>query len=642
MKTDKWYSVDRLEAMYDEVDTHPSYKRYIGEFQRAMKFYRGDGWWEMDEDYDDVLIDDRIPVYKENEINRAVNDANSILLKNKPIVHTHPMLSADSDLSNDMDQILYASWKTSNTQHTARTMLKMSQIGGLAIGKTYWNKSETAKHPDGEVGLVYIAPTMIRVDPVAPNDKRGRGARYIIHSTMRTPEEIAVRYGTEGLAAMGIRNIRGRSTTHLMDYYDELKQLEYQNKKDEDAEVDKRIEVREYWLFPTTDDTFYLVTGIDPTIGKYKYGAVVTLIKNAVVRIDPNPFNTRRTMKGEGFDKPKSEEAGHKMHPFVFWYWKRDANEDGDNGIYECEGMVKQMESTQVAADALGRNIHQNASSTANAGLDIIEDALVTPLNEIFMLPGEILRFNAAYGGNLDNVRKWRAGNPLPAFVMDLWREKKRNIPLLGGVQPGMTGLSPEGTSHLPTGAVAALQEASFTPMWSPTDELEAAIEDIAIRYLGMIQQYYKPDRYVDISDVGEARYLQIQGKHITSRFNLFVVAGTTTPLYDIERDTRLSAIQERVDNSIAASLAMGSSVPMQSCLIYLRNLRYPYAYDWIQLLRQQIDILESRMQDQMLQEQEVAQMQEQQPQEEIDYSALEELAGEGQTPDDILAALES
>lgn len=648
MKTDKWYSPERLNAMYDEADSHPSYKRYLGEFKRGVKFYRGDHWWEPDDDYDDVLISDDIPVYRENMINKAVNDANSILLKNRPIVHTHPLLTVDAELSNDMDQILYAAWKVSSTQHTARTMLKTAQFGGLAIGKVVWNRSERAKHPDGEVGLVYIPPIMIRFDPTAPNDKRGRGARYIIHSTMRTPSEIAVRYGTEGLAALGVRGVRGRGTTNLRDYYEILRDygLEEDNDNEENAEVSRRVEVREYWLFPTVDDVFELVTGTNPTAGKYKYGAVATMIRDRVVRIEKNPFAATRKIRGEDFESPLPTEVGHKMHPFVLWYWRRDSNEDGESGIYECEGQIKQMEAPQTAADALGRNIHQNATTIANPSLSIIEDAMDIDGTQITMPPSAIYRINAGFTNRIDDVMRFNTGQPMPAYVIDVYREKKNNIPLLGSVSPGMVGLAPEGTSHLPTGALVGIQEASFAPMWAHTDELEAAIEDIAVRYLGLIQQYYAPERYVDVSDVGEQRHLQIQGKHITQKFNLFVVAGTTTPLYDIEKDFRLSAIQERVDAALTMSIQSGTSIYMHSCLIYLRNLRYPYAHDWIQLLRQQIDILEGRMQDQMLDEASMAQQEVQQEaspaENQLDIGGvLEGLGGNGVSGMEILEGLE-
>ena len=75
----------------------------------------------------------------------------------------------------------------------------------------------------------------------------------------------------------------------------------------------------------------------------------------------------------------------------------------------------------------------------------------------------------------------------------------------------------------------------------------------------------------------------------LSSIFRLEVVSGTTTPLYDMDKETKLMAIKQHVD----AALASQSIQVMKSCLIFLDNLNNPYTYQWVQLLKQTIQEME-------------------------------------------------
>jgi hypothetical protein len=168
--------------------------------------------------------------------------------------------------------------------------------------------------------------------------------------------------------------------------------------------------------------------------------------------------------------------------------------------------------------------------------------------------------------------------------------DKREQIANAAGLKPHMIGLAPQGTSHTPAATVGTLQEASFSAMWSKNDEITAACTDIGYRYLGLIQQYYEAGRVVQISEEGGiSTYIQIQTNHLAAIFRLEVVSGTTTPLYDMDKEVKLMGIKQQVDTALASQ----SIEIMKSALIYLDNLNSPYTYQWVQLLRQTIQQLE-------------------------------------------------
>jgi len=162
-----------------------------------------------------------------------------------------------------------------------------------------------------------------------------------------------------------------------------------------------------------------------------------------------------------------------------------------------------------------------------------------------------------------------------------------------------MVGLQPMGTSHTSGDAIGMMQEGSYSSMWAPTDELNETLYEIAYRYLGLIQQFYKEGRFIDVSDpvMGQERFVEFNNRLIAAGFNLQVVSGTTTPMYDVGRVQWQKEIKLEVDNALASQ----NADMMKSCIVYLANLRLPYVANWIQLLKMKIMEL-MQMQEQLQQ----------------------------------------
>jgi hypothetical protein len=221
------------------------------------------------------------------------------------------------------------------------------------------------------------------------------------------------------------------------------------------------------------------------------------------------------------------------------------------------------------------------------------DDALKTPVDKIFMEPGEIIRINAKYIDRpLESLFKITQPPSMPGYIQAMLVEQKIAVSEMGDMNPGMTGLWPTGTSHTTAGGTAIQNESQYTPLWAKTDELDSALKDIAEKALGLMQQNYKAGRFVDISRDGQVQYAELQKKHILTQFQSVIISGATTPFFDIDRDRRMNEIRQMVDQSIATALQTHEVVFMETCKIQLMQLKYPPAYQYIQLLEKEIQKL--------------------------------------------------
>lgn len=588
-----WVDEELLAGVKNEVDQHPSRVKYLNTLRRATRHYQSsDEWWVPVSTIDDVNIGAKHPNSRQNIIRSSILEANSLLLKNDPMAITHPFNPADADISDNMDKMLMGAWRNAGTRHVLRSMHKQSMLCGLSVGKVGWDPSNKRRGADGDVAIVRCIPGDIRLDPYAPNELRGRGIRYALHTVRLTPESIVYKYRDPGAAALGLRSAAGRKSDNIARYLKMIKErlvpiVGQQPKKGEI--VDTRVAVDELWLFPVTTRESDLAIGNVVEESRFPYGLVATFINNFRVRLIPNPNVQRRRMGipiGPNEMEDRTVELGHKEHPFVLLYWIREDDAEGASGIYDCEGTVKHQIPIQFTYNSLSRNTEINARTSANPPFTYIADALAIPEKRVTLGPGEGIAINPKYAQNHANAIQFHPGRDLPVFVQQLMLEKKDAIKDEAGLKPGMVGLQPQGTSHTETEAVVTLQEASFSKMWTPTDELVACISEVARRYLGVMQQKYKLGRYVDVSVDGETQHAQVQVRHIAAQFSVEVISGTTTPMFDMERTVRQAEIKVQVDEAIAS----GSTDLMMSTVVYLRNIRYPYVHNWIQLLLRKIE----------------------------------------------------
>jgi hypothetical protein len=167
--------------------------------------------------------------------------------------------------------------------------------------------------------------------------------------------------------------------------------------------------------------------------------------------------------------------------------------------------------------------------------------------------PGQIHIINQHYSAS--EAIQILQGAPMPEFVFNMLMNDVQAIEKSIGLEPGVIGLFPQagGTSHTPGVTVGALQEAAFGPLWVYVAELAAALLDASILFDGLIQQKYKPSRYMTVSNFGVPRQVQLTDRHITANFRRGIIQGATTPLADIDKQERVNAVVAIATNAIAS-----------------------------------------------------------------------------------------
>jgi hypothetical protein len=653
MNIPTWLTVDSLNRMLSEGIANPSRIRYLKLVAKCNRWYNGEMSIVPVDDLDDMTVDEGQAVARINKIKQTVDKQNSILLKNDPIVRRWPLLEGDAELADQMDAMFLQAWDETNGQQVLRSMLQEAQITGLSNCKVYWNPLNVYSNKVGQIAIEKLSPDSIIYDPQASNMHRAQDCRYIIHHTRPPLWWFLELYKEEGAEALGLRDAKGRKAKNFITQIGKNVKEYIARKKGEDVET---VDVYEFWIWPHTMYASELISGDTIRPNEFPYGLVVTMVNDKILedRLMPNPFvkNKRVEVTDEyGYASNETKEIGHKRHPFVplFWMRKMDSNNQGLYGMYDCSGAVEQMITLQYNIDAIRRNIAINARSIANPTLIINPDAIEESVDTIHFANGQILQLKNNYIA--EQAVQVLQGSQMPQQVFELLINDISEIEKAAGLEPGVIGLFPPGgTSHTPALTIGALQESAFGPLWTYVSEISDALLDMSVLYDGLIQQKYPPDRYMTVSRTGERYYIDWTDRHITANFKRRIVNGSTTPLFDVEKDQRMADV---------ANIAMQSAISNNPLIIkiaiaQIEALNYPWAYQFIEILKDHLQKLEQMEQGtQMLGAMGLAtggqqQMQTQQAmplpagEEEPDYSGLEELGSElGIPPEQLMMALE-
>ena len=593
-----WLTADVIRSAIKESEEHPTRQAFIQNANRCWKYYSESISSSIPVGDDDELIDNtEYPVSHENRIKKSVNDAISILLKNNPIVRHYPHANkpSDGELADEMDEILAAVWRPDggNIASLIQACLLEACISGLGVSKIYWDRANVL-FADGQVAGDKVIHKDLFLDVYATNSKRALDCRYIIHRTWHTEEYVKQRYGTVKADSDKKRGAIGERWSRFANFAKQTlnKPLGGGGSDDPYDQYDPRKAVYEAWFFPTVSSDWNLLTGDTIDERDFPFGIVATMVDEAIVNVRPNPNATEKSIteepdemqQAEGiYPSPKTHILGSKRHPFCLTYWQPGDDEDGDNRIYCAEGSVANMIAPQTSYNSLSMNTQINAVSMANPAKVVVDGAMKKlPPDRIVCDPGAIYVEERQFAGK--GIRNLE-GAQLPAYVFTLREQKKEAISELGGVNMLMTGLGDFGTSHMPGMTLAGLQQASFAPLLTPVKELSNAIYDKAILIEGLMQQHYEPGRFIDVSDKGERRFLEWKEANILANFNRIVVAGSTTPMDDLDRDQKVAEITAATNEALMTN----DKYLMLSTILYLKNLNKAYAHDWIQLLQQKI-----------------------------------------------------
>jgi hypothetical protein len=603
MAVDKpdWLDIDFLANLKHEGEQHPSRVKYIGTLRRHWLYFRGSSLIAPVTEFDDMEIPEGQAVARQNKIQEIVSKLGSIFMKNVPVVRRWPLLPEDADIADDIDALYLQAWEDSEGQFVTRNMLEEAQVNGLSIGKIYWDASKRDFDNNGAIGIQKLSPYSVLVDPWASNEHRGRDAGYIFHTTEQPVGALLARYGDEARKALSIPSKRGRTSKKsggggvFKRTIDAMKHAGSSTGSLTDEEGNREPRqgwavVTEAWLFPQVIQSGNLTTGNKVPDDRFKYGMVVTVINDTIVRVMKNPFATKKSVATRdefGVPKTESKVVGHRRSPFVPIWWSRTADTHGESrhGFYDCMGMVEQMISLQVNINANRRNISINGRSMANPSIVANEDALVSPVTNIQQRPSQIHLTKQNFKAN--EAIHILQGAPMPNFVFEMLAADLQAIEKQAGLEAGVIGLFPQagGTSHTPGVTVGALQEAAFGPLWKYVAELAAALLDMSILYDGLIQQKYEENRFFTVTRNGAASQVQFTGRHATAHFRRGILQGATTPLADIDKLQRTEQVVAIVQNAI---MSQNPSI-MELGIAHIESLNYPWALQFQQILAKEL-----------------------------------------------------
>lgn len=596
MPDDSWITPEYLNTLKQESESHATRNAYLAKNKIGWRWYKKPvGIIPMD-DFDDEEVDSRHATSRDNIIKETVDEGISIFLKNDPVVRLYPHFPQDADLVDDVDKAILSAWRNEGARSVVSTGLREAFIGGLSITKVYWDVKKKA------IAFFKPAPGDIFIDPFSSNDKRLNDCRYIIHRTRQRIDVVLQRYGTEAEIALGLRNPKGRkgkkaTFPQLLSRFASMskeilnRQIPAGSGGHAEEIADPFIDVYEYWIFPVVPNDVGLVSG-DGNLDDagYPYGVVATMIEDRIVKIKANPFAgkaNRLDYDDAGMATTKRVDIGSLRHPFVPTYWDRLSDDEGNNRVYNCMGVVEQMIPMQFNIDAIRRQIYINAKTTANPGGIVVSDNLETPVSEITLGPGELIEAKDV-GQPMSNILHRFEGQQLPNYIFEMLAADGQNVKRRVGFKQGVTGQYPRGTSHTPALTIGAVQDEDFGPLWEHVKELGFALEDMNILMGGLMQQFYTVGDFLDVSEQGQARQIEWTQRHITANFRREVVAAATTSFFDLDKANRLSQV------AAAANEAMLSENPdlIQSTITLLVNMGYPDAFDWIQQLREKMQRL--------------------------------------------------
>lgn len=605
MPDDSWITIEYLGMLKQESENHISRTNYLTRARRGWQWYKKRAGLAPIEEFDDEEVPAHHATSRDNVIKEAVDEYLSIALKNDPIVRRYPHYPGDADLVDDIDKASLAAWRQARIRQVLATMQKEALIAGLSVGKVYWDIHRK------RIAMEKINPDSLFIDPFANNDLRLTDVRYIIQKTRQRIDVVLRRYGVEAEIALGLRDAKGRTPKQKSKFSQVLARFANmpkevlnrmvtgggQNNSEEIA--DAFLDVYEFWIFPVVPNDVRLVSG-DTKLDDagYPYGVVVTTIEDRIVKTRANPYvknATRITMDDRGLPKSERIKIGPMRHPYCPLFWDRVSDDDGNNRIYDCMGMVEQMIPMQFQLDAIRRNVSVHVRTTANPWGLIDQDMLDIPAEEITQRPGELIPAkNLGIRGISDAIyinNGAQMPNEVFAWMDRMAPEMKQRV----GLRAGVTGGFPQpGTSHTPAMTIGALQEAAFTPLYEHINELSETIKDISVLMDGLMQMFYTVGDYMNVSEQGAQRFVQWSQRHVVANFRREVVAAATTSMFDMDKHNRLAEIAAVTNEA----LLQQNPQLIQSTIYLLVNMDYPWAFDWVQLLQQELQRLQQQQQE--------------------------------------------
>ena len=440
-----------------------------------------DKWKEYMSAYKGTYFQNKnIPDYKSNEISNhvfsTIETIRPIMTDNNPKFLAVPSTPQGMEFSADVQTALDYEWDREKMPLKLPAQLIPMLVYGNAVWFVQWDGK------DGEYGNISIKPVdpfNIFPDPLAESIDN---SEFLVYATYRNANQIKQQFPEKASAIEGSRITMSELVA------------ERDNNDTQDA---NQVLILEMWCrdWVTMDET---VEGKKQL--KYPKGRVITCLPELGILLSDkkNPYKDGKFP----FVLMKNYDI-----PFEFW------------GV----GEVEQIMSPQHYVNELTNQIIDNAKNTANMQWIIDKNSGIGQ-GKLTNRPGLVIRKTPG-----SEVRR-DTPPAMPNYVREQIEVLKKDIQDISGVFDSLKG--EQQGSVTAASAILALQEASQARIRLKIKLMEASLSELAQIVYSRMQQFWKLDRWVRITDVeGNPSFREIGAQVLSNDYDLKVMAGSTMPV---------------------------------------------------------------------------------------------------------------
>lgn len=440
-----------------------------------------DKWKEYMSAYKGTYFQNKnLPDYKSNEISNhvfsTIETIRPIMTDNNPKFLAVPSTPAGMEFSADVQTALDYEWDREKMSLKLPAQLIPMLVYGNAIWFVQWDGK------DGEYGNISIKPVdpfNIFPDPLAESIDN---SEFLVYATYRNANQIKQQFPEKASAIEGSRITMSELVA------------ERDNNDTQDA---NQVLILEMWCrdWVTMDES---VEGKKQLI--YPKGRVITCLPELGILLSDkrNPYKDGKFP----FVLMKNYDI-----PFEFW------------GV----GEVEQIMSPQHYVNELTNQIIDNAKNTANMQWIIDKNSGIGQ-GKLTNRPGLVIRKTPG-----SEVRR-DTPPAMPSYVRDQIEILKKDIQDISGVFDSLKG--EQQGSVTAASAILALQEASQARIRLKIKLMEASLSELAQIVYSRMQQFWKLDRWVRVTDVeGNPSFREIGAQVLSNDYDLKVMAGSTMPV---------------------------------------------------------------------------------------------------------------
>lgn len=440
-----------------------------------------DKWKEYMSAYKGTYFQNKnLPDYKSNEISNhvfsTIETIRPIMTDNNPKFLAVPSTPQGMEFSADVQTALDYEWDREKMSLKLPAQLIPMLVYGNAVWFVQWDGK------DGEYGNISIKPVdpfNIFPDPLAESIDN---SEFLVYATYRNANQIKQQFPEKASAIEGSRITMSELVA------------ERDNNDTQDA---NQVLILEMWCrdWVTMDET---IEGKKQL--KYPKGRVITCLPELGILLSDkkNPYKDGKFP----FVLMKNYDI-----PFEFW------------GV----GEVEQVMSPQHYVNELTNQIIDNAKNTANMQWIIDKNSGIGQ-GKLTNRPGLVIRKTPG-----SEVRR-DTPPAMPSYVREQIEVLKKDIQDISGVFDSLKG--EQQGSVTAASAILALQEASQARIRLKIKLMEASLSELAQIVYSRMQQFWKLDRWVRVTDVeGNPSFREIGAQVLSNDYDLKVMAGSTMPV---------------------------------------------------------------------------------------------------------------